>query len=128
MRTVDVDEQADDLASIVNWLNGHAKNTEPTSELVLDDVVVPFFNRFILPIPVHLTAGIRRRVIDVTDPKQVYSFERDPVQIVIREENQARAAHRVVLLPLDAGVSSSTTASCRRSPSSRPPPAGRIPA
>lgn len=88
VRTVDIDEQASDMRSIVEWLNGHAKDKEPTAELVLDDVVVPFFNRFVLPIPVHLTAGLRRRVLDAGDPAQVYAFERDPVHIVIRDQHK----------------------------------------
>lgn len=88
VRTVDIDEEAEDMASVVEWLNGHAKDREPTAELVLDDLVVPFFSPFVLPLPVHLTAGLRRKVIDVTDPEQVFNFTRDPVHIVIREQHR----------------------------------------
>ena len=88
VRTVDIDEESEDMASVVEWLNGHAKDREPTAELVLDDLVVPFFNRFVLPLPVHLTAGLRRNVVDVTDPEQVFNFTRDPVHIVIREQHK----------------------------------------
>ncbi len=88
VRTVDVDEQAEGVRSIVEWLNGHAREWKPTAELVLDDVVVPFYSPFVLPFPVHLTAGIRRRVLDVTNPSQVYTFEEDPVHIVIREQDK----------------------------------------
>ena len=88
VRTVDVDEEAQGMRSVVEWLNGHAKEWKPTAELVLDDVVVPFFSPFVLPFPVHLTAGIRRRVIDMTNPSQVYTFEEDPVHIVIRDEHK----------------------------------------
>ena len=88
VRTVDIDEEAEDMASVVEWFNGHAKDREPTAELVLDDLVVPFFSPFVLPFPVHLTAGLRRKVIDVTDPEQVFNFTRDPVHIVIREQHK----------------------------------------
>src|ERR1044072_5543218 len=72
------------MRSIVDWLNGHAQDKLPTAELVLDDLVVPFYSPFLLPIPVHLTAGLRRSVLDVASPSQVYAFERDPVQIVLK--------------------------------------------
>jgi hypothetical protein len=88
VRTVDVDEEAASMRSVVEWLNGHARNWKPTAEFVLDDVVVPFFSPFVLPIPVHLTAGIRRRVLDVGNPSQVHTFEEDPVHIVIREQHK----------------------------------------
>lgn len=86
VRTVDVDEEAEGMQSVVEWLNGHAREWKPTAELVLDDVVVPFFSPFVVPFPVHLTAGIRRRVLDVTNPSQVYTFEEDPVHIHIRDD------------------------------------------
>ena len=88
VRTVDVDEEADGMRSVVEWLNGHAKEWKPTAELVLDDLVVPFFNPFVLPVPRHLTAGIRRRVLDPGNPSQVYTFEEDPVHIVIRDKHK----------------------------------------
>ena len=93
IRTVDVDETAAGIRSIVDWLNGHAQEKLPTAELVLDDLVVPFYSPFLLPVPVHLTAGLRRSVLDVASPSQVYAFERDPVQIVLRSADPRIALH-----------------------------------
>ena len=84
IRTVDVDETAGSMRSIVDWLNGHAQERLPTAELVLDDLVVPFYSPFLLPVPVHLTAGLRRSVLDPASVSQVYDFDHDPVQIVLR--------------------------------------------
>ena len=126
VRTVDVDEEAEGVRGIVEWLNGHAREWKPTAELVLDDVVVPFFNRFVLPIPVHLTAGIRRRVLDVTNPSPGLHVRRRPGPHP--PPRRHRAERRVVLLPARCRMSSSTTASCRASPSSRPPRLRKTPA
>ena len=32
--------------------NRHTKDTEPTADLVLGDLVVPFFGPFLLPVPI----------------------------------------------------------------------------
>ena len=88
VRTLDIDEKSVAMRTVVEWLNDHADDKTPTAELVLEDLVLPFFSPYVLPVPVHATAGIRRKVIDVTDRGEVYEFEQDPVHIVLRREHK----------------------------------------
>jgi len=88
VRTLDVDEKSMLVRPMVEWLNGHADEKTPTAEWVLEDLVVPFFSPYVIPIPVHATTGIRRKVIDVTDRGDVYEFEQDPVHLVLRHEHK----------------------------------------
>ena len=91
VRSVDVDEEADGLQDAVEWLNGHTKDTDPTAELVLGDLVVPFLGPFWLPVPRHLTAGIRRKVLDPTSKSQVFAFERAPVHLTLADDHASRS-------------------------------------
>ena len=88
VRSVDVDEQAQGLKDVVQWLNGHARDTDPTADFVLDDLVVPFHGPFWLPVPRHLTVGIRRKVLDPASKEQVYAFEGAPVHLVITDDHR----------------------------------------
>jgi hypothetical protein len=54
---------------------------DPAAEFVLDDLVVPFFSAYLLPVPRHLTIGMRRAVTEWQDPKQVFDFDNAPVRI-----------------------------------------------
>lgn len=85
-RTIDVDETAPAIADLAEWLNKHSTDSEPTAELVLDDVVVPFFGPLGLPVPRHITVGLRRRVLDPGSTSEVFSFERAPVHIVLSQD------------------------------------------
>ena len=86
VRTVDVDEEAEDLEDAVEWLNDHTRDTEPAAELVLGDLVVPFLSPFWLPVPRHLTVGIRRNVLDPGSKSEVFAFERAPVHLLLGED------------------------------------------
>ena len=57
-----------------------SSTTDPTAEFVLDDLVVPFFSPWVLPIPRHVSIGVRRRIIDANDPAQVFKFDEAPVR------------------------------------------------
>ena len=86
VRSVDIDETADGVADVVQWLNGHATDKDPTAELVLGDLVVPFQGPLLLPVPRHLTAGLRRKVLDPASIGQVFAFERAPVHIHLADD------------------------------------------
>ena len=101
VRSVDIDEEADGLQDAVEWLNGHTKDTDPTADLVLGDLVVPFLGPFWLPVPRHLTAGIRRKVLDPGNKSEVFAFERAPVHLP-SPTTSCRVQRRVALLPLAA--------------------------
>jgi hypothetical protein len=75
VRSIHLDMTAAPLKSAADWLKGSADEKLP-AEVVLDDFVVPFFG-----IPRHLTAGIRRGIVDPKDPKQTYFFDKAPIQI-----------------------------------------------
>ena len=86
VRSVDIDETADGVADVVQWLNGHATDKDPTAELVLGDLVVPFQGPLLLPVPRHLTVGLRRKVLDPASIGQVFAFERAPVHIALADD------------------------------------------
>lgn len=88
MRSLDIDEDSSAMRTVAEWLDGHADGWVPTTEVVLEDLVVPFFSPYVVPIPVHVTTGIRRKVLDVNDPKDVYEFAQDPVHLVLRREHR----------------------------------------
>ena len=88
VRSVDIDEEAEGLQDAVEWLNGHTKDTDPTADFVLGDLVVPFRGPFWLPVPRHLTAGIRRKVLDPGSKNEVFAFERAPVHLFLCEDHR----------------------------------------
>jgi hypothetical protein len=55
---------------------------DPTAEFVLDDLVVPFLSSYVVPVPRHLTVGMRRAVLSWQDPGKVFDFAQVPVRIV----------------------------------------------
>ena len=84
-RTVDLDESAPPFKDIVEALNSHGeKNAE--AEFVLDDVVVPFFSPYVIPIPRHITIGLRRRVLENDVIGDVFAFSGAPVQAFFNRE------------------------------------------
>jgi hypothetical protein len=110
IRSVQVDPDREPLKKLANWLhdrstptaeqnatNPSTANTPPApgsksdthAEFVLDDLVIPFFSPWVIPIPRHITIGIRRRIIDADDPEQVYRFADAPIQIKFQEDPPA---------------------------------------
>jgi len=57
---------------------GSASNAH--AEFVLDDLVVPFYAAYGMPIPRHISTGVRRRVIDRDDPQEIFAFDNAPVR------------------------------------------------
>jgi hypothetical protein len=86
VRSVDVDENAEGVKDAVEWLNGHSTDKEPTADFVLGDAVVPFLGPFWLPVPRHLTVGVRRKVLEPASRDDVFAFEKAPVDIQISKD------------------------------------------
>jgi len=98
IRSLHVDPDTTPIVDLANYLNSHKdpadKGTSTTTsdpppppgtsdthaEFVLDDLVVPFYSPWVLPIPRHVTIGVRRRILDKNDPKQVFTFDNAPVR------------------------------------------------
>ena len=96
VRSVHIDPDAAPISDAATWLNGHQSpgdsavtvtgppqvtgESDAHAEFVLDDLVVPFYSPWVLPIPRHVTVGVRRRVLDKDDPKQVFTFDNAPVR------------------------------------------------
>lgn len=81
-RTVDIDEEAAPFKDIADVLNRNGTRA-PEAEFVLDDLVVPFFSPYVIPIPRHITIGIRRRIVQADDIAQVFAFSQAPVQVFL---------------------------------------------
>jgi hypothetical protein len=94
VRSVHLDPDAEPISDLARSLRRRlpdaSETTPPTgtpsAEFVLDDVVVPFFSPYLLPVPRHVTVGIRRRVLDPTDQNEAYSFENSPIQVELFRE------------------------------------------
>ena len=85
-RSVDIDEKSGSVRDLVDWLNDHRETPEPTAEFVLGDLVVPFRGPLFLPVPRHVTAGVRRNVLDPGSKQEVFAFERAPVHVHISKD------------------------------------------
>ena len=46
----------------------------------------PLYSPWVIPIPRHITIGIRRRITDPDDPEEVFRFANAPVQIRFQED------------------------------------------
>ena len=86
VRSVDVDEDANGVKDAVEWLNGHSTDKEPTADFVLGDAVVPFLGPFWLPVPRHLTTGVRRKVLNPGNRDDVFAFEKAPVHVQVSKD------------------------------------------
>jgi hypothetical protein len=85
VRCADLDEEAPPFKDIAEAMNSHGeKNVE--AEFVLDDVVVPFFSPYVIPIPRHITIGLRRRVLEADSITDVFAFSEAPVQIFLNSD------------------------------------------
>ena len=84
VRSVDVDEQADGLQDALQWFNHRDIPGVTAPDVVLGDLVVPFDGP--LPVPRHITVGIRRTVLNPTDAGQVYAFDHAPVYLQLSQD------------------------------------------
>jgi hypothetical protein len=73
------------VSDVVEAASGHAERRD-VAQLVLDDVVLPFLSEFIVPVPRHITVGIRRNLLTPYDEQATFVFEEAPVQLVFGEE------------------------------------------
>jgi hypothetical protein len=98
VRSVHIDPDTAPISDAATWLNAHQSpddssttttvtgppqvtgQSDTHAEFVLDDLVVPFYSPWVLPIPRHVTVGVRRRVLDKNDPKQVFTFDNAPIR------------------------------------------------
>lgn len=81
-RTTDLDELSAPFKDIAEVLNSSGE-TVPEAEFVLDDLAVPFFSPYVIPIPRHITTGIRRRILQADSIEQVFSFSTAPVRLFL---------------------------------------------
>jgi hypothetical protein len=104
VRSVHFDHTVAPIRDALQWLNGRSGQNnprlsaagdppqvgtptgpagdtgDPAGEFVLDDLAVPFFSPWLIPIPRHVTVGVRRRIVDPRDQRQIFSFDRAPVR------------------------------------------------
>jgi hypothetical protein len=82
VRTIDLDSGLTPLKEFNEWLN--SGQPQPGQiQFVLEDIVIPFFNILLLPIPIHGRLGIRRNVEFGDRFEEVYSFANAPIKIDI---------------------------------------------
>jgi hypothetical protein len=86
IRAIDFDETEEPFKDLAKWLNENSKKEEPTMEFVVNDLVMPFYAPYVLPLPHHITIGLRRRIIDPTDPKEIFSFDKPPIKAYFRRD------------------------------------------
>lgn len=80
VRTVDLDSGLTPLKELNEWLN--SGQPQPGQiQFVLEDVVIPFFNILLLPIPIHGRLGIRRNIEFGDRFEEAYSFASTPIKI-----------------------------------------------
>lgn len=80
LRGLELDPDKPPVSDVLSWAGGHAERTD-VAHFVLDDLVVPFFSPWVLPVPRHITVGIRRNIENPLDPNDVFDFEQAPVQL-----------------------------------------------
>ena len=100
-RSLELDTRADPIRKTLEWLKTTNTDGPPTgsdvsatktasqdpgTELVLADAVVPWFSPWMVPVPRHVTAGLRRRLRAVTDPHAAFDFANAPVNIRITRD------------------------------------------
>ena len=79
-RGLELDPNHPPISDVLEWASGHAERAE-VAHFVLDDLVVPFFSPWVLPVPRHITVGIRRNLTNPLDPNALYDFEEAPIQL-----------------------------------------------
>lgn len=81
VRTVDLDESAWPIAYFLEKANGFGP-IENRVDLVLEDLALPLVaDGGMIPIPSHGLAGLRRRVVQSTDPNEAFGFGGSAVDI-----------------------------------------------
>lgn len=88
-RAIDIDETAPPFDDFVEKLHSHGER-EGEAEFVLDDVVVPFFSPYVIPIPRHITIGVRRRILRDDDLADAFAFSAAPVKITFCKDPEWR--------------------------------------
>jgi hypothetical protein len=82
VRTIDLDSGLTPLKEFNEWLN--SGQPQPGQiQFVLEDVVIPFFNILLLPVPIHGRLGIRRNIEFGDRFEEAYSFASAPIKIDI---------------------------------------------
>jgi hypothetical protein len=81
VRSLHLDPNEDPMRAAATALAKRREGAPPAGEFVLDDAVVPFFSPYLLPIPRHITVGIRRRVVNPEDAVQAFSFAKAPIRL-----------------------------------------------
>lgn len=82
MRSIHMDSTEGVFKDMAEFLN-RKTDTIPQAEFVLDDLVLPFYSIYVLPIPRHVTLGIRKLLLEpdqVKNPREIFAFESAPVQ------------------------------------------------
>ncbi len=80
VRTIDLDSGLTPLKEFNEWLN--SGQPQPGQiQFVLEDIVIPFFNILLLPIPIHGRLGIRRNIEFGDRFEEAYSFASAPIKI-----------------------------------------------
>lgn len=80
VRTIDLDSGLTPLKEFNEWLNS-GQPQPGLIQFVLEDVVLPFFNILLLPVPIHGTLGIRRNIEFGDRFEEAYSFANAPIKI-----------------------------------------------
>lgn len=82
IRSIHMDSTEGVFKDMAEFLNRKA-DTIPQAEFVLDDLVLPFYSVYVLPIPRHVTLGIRKLLLEpdqVANPREIFAFDSAPVQ------------------------------------------------
>jgi hypothetical protein len=78
VRSLELDTSVEPLSKLADGTRRNA-DVEPTAEFVLDDLVLPLVTTTGVPLPRHITVGVRRRALDsLVDPKPAYKFTQAP--------------------------------------------------
>lgn len=85
VRSVQLDPAHDPIKQVVEFLTGNAQRN-PKAAFVLDDLAIPFFSDYVLPIPRHVTLGVRREAIDPHDAKEVFAFAQAPISVRVSKD------------------------------------------
>ena len=81
LRSLDIDPEGIPFKDLAKWMNERSEN-EPQAEFVIDNLVVPFYSLYVIPIPRHITIGIRKlfeRADQLKDVAEYFAFDRAPV-------------------------------------------------
>lgn len=82
VRTIDLDSKQTPLRELHEFINSGQAQPDQV-QFVLQDVVFPFFNVLLLPVPIHATLGIRRNIEFGDRFEEAYSFAGAPIKIDI---------------------------------------------